>query len=325
MTSKLKLTDIILIGIVIAMFYYLYIKTKTLNNKIEQTYNLVNYHQTLIGDQSQATSALNHEVKMLKNLFKNQEKIKDLNIADKTPKEFNLDVELSEELKELNENLEEDYELADPNEFEKQQNTEKLFENFIPSLEFKGHKLGFEFKKGENGMGYYRIINTNLQKPETGNNDELLQELGLGNAAFMMKVNLNKPVPPKEPDDGPVIEEIIEDHKTNPEPEPVKEVKPEPVKEVEPEPVKEVEPEPVKEVESEPVKEVESEPVKEVEPEPVKEIQIDTEPESQKSLPEPDKKQGQTPSKTNKKPRGRPKKEVIEVQNNTPTDISNVD
>jgi hypothetical protein len=129
MTTDIKFKDIVIFGVLIVLiaivFYYFYKKNASTQAKITQLHNLLNYQQTLIGQSNQSNSAINHEIKMLKSLFKNKENVENIELPDVTAKEYNLDSELKEELNELTEIAEEVEELADETEFEEQ----LLFEN----------------------------------------------------------------------------------------------------------------------------------------------------------------------------------------------------
>ena len=79
MTTDIELKDIVIFGVLIVLiaivFYYFYKKNASTQAKITQLHNLLNYQQTLIGQSNQSNSAMNHEIKMLKSLFKNKENV----------------------------------------------------------------------------------------------------------------------------------------------------------------------------------------------------------------------------------------------------------
>jgi len=133
MTSKIEFKDIVLFGVltvlIIIVFYYFYRKNASTQAKLTQLHNLLNYQQTLIGQSNQSNNAINHEIKMLKNLFKTKENVKNIELPNVSAKEYNLDSELKDELKELDNNIaEEEEELADETELQEQKEFEKSVE-----------------------------------------------------------------------------------------------------------------------------------------------------------------------------------------------------
>lgn len=129
MTSDIEFKDIVLFGVltvlIIIVFYYFYRKNASTQTKLTQLHNLLNYQQTLIGQSNQSNNAINHEIKMLKNLFKTKDNLENIELPNVTAKEYNLDSELKDELKELDNNITEEEELADETELQEQKEFEK--------------------------------------------------------------------------------------------------------------------------------------------------------------------------------------------------------
>jgi len=129
MTSDIEFKDIVLFGVltvlIIIVFYYFYRKNASTQTKLTQLHNLLNYQQTLIGQSNQSNNAINHEIKMLKNLFKTKDNLENIELPNVTAKEYNLDRELKDELKELDNNITEEEELADETELQEQKEFEK--------------------------------------------------------------------------------------------------------------------------------------------------------------------------------------------------------
>ena len=326
MTNKLKLRDIILFGIVIiicvTIFYYLYYKIKTQTKQINELHNLVNYQQTLIGEQSQATGALNHEIRMLKNLFNKSQNLDNINLPEKSPEEYNLDVELSDELSELSESLEDDFELADENEFNKQKTNIKIQDTFIASDEFRGEKQGWEFKLGINGSGYYKIKSKDyeknkediktLEKVEISEKDESAEEVKPQKE--LKSDEKNKVVEEvKSDDENKVVEEVKSDDENKP----VEEVKSNEKNKVVEEIKSDDENKPVEEVKSDD----ENKAVEEVKPDEenkIKKVEVNSEKLKSNTVVEKDK-------KTAQRKKRKTENKVIEIENSKITDISDVD
>ena len=180
MSSSISMKDIVCIMIIVillvTLYYYfnnkfkvLFVRTNDLNDRILSQKNLIN-------EQSQMLSALNHETQMLKNFAKNtNEKFVPSSAVDNknfNPKEYNLDTEISKELQELLNSEEE--EVADINEFEDEKNSTS---SFISCREFKGHRKGWIFKKGEKGTGYYLDkVNIEEEKPTIEEEKPMIEE-----------------------------------------------------------------------------------------------------------------------------------------------------
>ena len=169
MSSSISMKDIVCIMIIVillvTLYYYFNNKFKILFGRTTDLNDRLISQKNLINEQSQMLSALNHETQMLKNFAKktNEKFVPSSAVDNKNfnPKEYNLDTEISKELEELLNSEEE--EVADINEFEDEKNSTS---SFISCREFKGHRKGWIFKKGEKGTGYY------LDKVENESNVE---------------------------------------------------------------------------------------------------------------------------------------------------------